>query len=158
MFAIDRDKYYPNHIDRKDETTEVLPPGMYSFNVEGGMFFHRPVFKKEKFREGLLDLEGTPFNGIKKRLTAFFNDRTREIYRDTETRHFIGCMLYGPPGTGKTCFIDLMCKHFADTRNAVTLRLTDAEHLEKLSNVLGMMRNQSEDRMIIILLEELDKI
>lgn len=157
MFAVNRDKFYPNHVDKKEETTEHLPPGIYRFDVEGGLFFSRPIFIKEAYRDGLIDLKGQPFDGVKKKLSGFFNEKTVEIYKDTQTRHFIGCMLYGPPGTGKTCFIDIVCNHFSKVRDAVTLRITDAENLENLNEIVKMLRNNT-DRMVIILLEELDKI
>lgn len=158
MFAVNKDRFYPNHTERKEETVEQLAAGIYEFDVEQSMFFSRPFFKQEKFREGLVDLKGQPFDSVKKRLTSFFKETTREIYRDTQTRHFIGTMLYGPPGTGKTCFIDLICQYFAQTHDAVTLRLTDASNFDNLGNIIKLARSNDESRMVILLMEELDKI
>lgn len=157
MFAKREGKFYPNHTSQKEETTEELPAGIYEFGVEGGLFFQRPVFYTDEFREGLVDLKGEPFDSIKKKLNGFFSDQTREIYKDTQTRHFIGFMLYGPPGTGKTCFLDLVCTHFTKAKDAVVLRFTGHENLDNLHEVIALARNKS-DRMVVILLEELDKI
>lgn len=158
MFAISNDRYYPSHTERKQKTTKILPPGIYEFDVEGGMFFQRPVFIPEKFREGLVDLKGQPFDRIKRRLVNFFKESTKEIYKDTQIRHFIGMLIYGPPGTGKTCFIDLVSQHFATTHGAITLRLKDAEHLDNLTHVVNLMRDNDESKMVILMLEELDKV
>lgn len=158
MFAINRDRYYPNHTEVKEDTIEHLKAGIYRFDVERSMFFSRPYFALEAFREGLVDLKGEPFDSIKKRLNSFFKEATREIYRDTQTRHFIGAMLYGPPGTGKTCFIDLVCQHFAKVNDAVILRLINSNELDKLSTIVKLARGDRDDRMIILLMEELDKI
>lgn len=158
MFAVNGSKFYPNHIQKKEETIDYLTPGIYKFDVEGSVFFQRPVFEAEAFREGLIDLKGYPFDGIKRRLSSFFNEATREIYKDTQIRHFIGCMLHGPPGTGKTCFIDTICQKFAHTHEAVTLRLTDSENINNLSRIVNLIRSNNPDKMVIILLEELDKI
>lgn len=158
MFAINKDRFYPNHTERKEETIESLVAGIYEFDVEQSMFFSRPYFKKQEFREGLVELKGQPFDSVKRRLTSFFKETTREIYRDTQTRHFIGAMLYGPPGTGKTCFIDLVCQHFAKTNNAVTIRVTDNGEFDNLGAIIKLARSAEDNRMIILLMEELDKI
>lgn len=158
MFAVNKNKFYPNHTERKEETVEHLAAGIYEFDVEESMFFSRPFFNQERFREGLIDLKGQPFDSVKRRLTSFFKETTREIYRDTQTRHFIGCMLYGPPGTGKTCFIDLICQHFAQTCNAITLRITDNSNFNTLGGIVKLARSNDDSRMVILLMEELDKI
>lgn len=158
MFAINKTRYYPNHIEKKEEQTEKLPPGIYHFDVEMGFFSSRPYFRKEDFREGLVPLKGEPFDTIFRRTNSFFKPKTLEIYKDIQVRHFIGALLYGPPGTGKTCFIDLLCQYFAETKGALTLRMTDNENMDNLKGVINLMRNGDDSIMVIILLEELDKL
>lgn len=157
MFAVDTDRYYPGHTDKKQDLVETLPPGIYEFAVEQSMMFSRPLFKKSSFKEGLIELRGNPFTAIKNRIRKFFSERTTEIYRDTKTLQFLGCLLYGPPGTGKTCFIEKTCEEFAQNKNAVVIRITDEEHIPKLPMIIKLARNSDENAMVIVILEEFDK-
>ncbi len=157
MFAVNDKRYYPGHSEEKQDLIEKLPPGLYEFGVEGGMMFSRPVFKKKEFKDGLIELRGNPFTVIRNRVKNFFSQRTTEIYKDTRTLQFVGVLLYGPPGTGKTCFIETVCKELIETREAVVLRVTNIEDIERLPNIINLLRGNNRDVFAVIIMEEIDK-
>lgn len=158
MFAVKENKFFPNHIEASTQTIPKLVPGMYEFDMIETMFSSIPYFRPMPFRQGLVSLTGAPFNAIRSRLSKFFSPETIQIYKDIETRHFVGCLLYGPPGTGKTCFIDTLCSNFVGSHNALILRVTDAYDLANISNIVKLMREEDETIMIVIVAEEIDKI
>lgn len=158
MFSVDKDKYFPACVQAQEQVLDRLPAGMYRFEVEEGMFYRRPMFIQEKFREGLIELKGEPFTRIEQTLYNFFSTRTVEIYKATESRHFIGALLYGPPGTGKTCFIDILCKKFTESHSCLVLRIREYKHVLDLKKIISTIRGNDESIMVIVVLEEFDRI
>lgn len=157
MFAVDDKKYFPGHSDEKQDLIEKLPPGLYEFEIEGGMFFQRPVFKRKEFKEGLIELKGKPFTSIRNRVRNFFSERTTEIYKDTKSLQFVGCLLYGPPGTGKTCFIETMCQELIAQRQAVILRITHVQDIDRIPMIVNLLRGNNRDILAVVIIEEIDK-
>ena len=137
--------------------SNCLNPGVYDMTVKIG-FNTTILFKKnEMYRKG-----STIENGVHKEIKEYFDDfmskEMDEARNEMDMLTKVGLIFTGDPGTGKTFLAGQIAQRLCEEKKAISIIGTNNYSILKMHALIDDIREEDNDRWIILILDEFEKV
>lgn len=145
MWAVNGSSYFPC-----ERSVSELPPNLYNigFSPESGIYFSESLVKFDE----LIHLPDTESEFVINEIQDF--ESKEQHFRNLGFLWKRGFLLYGPPGSGKTSCIHLVGRQLIKNGN-IGIFVSNPDLATKS---LDMLRRVEPERLLIVILEDLDAI
>lgn len=138
-----------------DSLVKTMEAGVYNVKISRHPFFGNSYGfdKVDTFENGRI-IESGVYKEARQKVYKFVSPEMSQARTLLGLKHKLGMIFNGKPGTGKTFLAGQLAHELALKHNAIGFVLTDQDNL---TDFVDMIREQDEDRMIILILDEFEK-
>jgi len=132
-----------------DDVRPILPPGLYSLDLDEGKKLFTPVKSPS---DQPTDLPGLPSKYLLDQIKLFWERGER--YKKYHLLQKRGILMYGAPGCGKTCIINLLSRDLINAGGVIFL----IDDFETASACIQHFRSVEPDRPIMTVMEDIEGV
>lgn len=133
------------------ETRKTLPSGVYRMMLSDRT---GPTFvKQHNGTDQLIQLPDSASESVLDEIRHF--SRLKPKFQEHGFLFKRGILLWGPPGSGKTCTIQLAMQMLIESQDAIVALV---DHPLVATDCLQMLRRLEPDRMVVMLMEDIDAL
>jgi hypothetical protein len=132
-----------------DDVRPILPPGLYSLDLDEGKKLYTPV---KSMSDQPTDLPGLPSKYLLDQIKLFWGRADR--YQKYHLLQKRGILLYGAPGCGKTSIINLLSQDLIEMGGVIF----QIEDFETANACIQHFRSVEPDRPIMTLMEDIEGV
>lgn len=131
-------------------TVKKLPAGYYGVEFANG----QPYFKRMTVRtDEIMDMPDSKSKGVIEEIVRFL--KRKDKFKSFGLLYKLGILMYGPPGSGKSITVKIIAKEMIAQDGIVVF---SDKHPAPVSALLADLRKIEPDRMIIVVLEDVDSL